>query len=162
MVKEADGKGVALGPAPYDILIRSLLAKGSFEDAMAVKDMWVSLRSVSTRRVVNAPRLHRLLSRLHQVTSGYNAISEIDVRIINWLCENALSPAGYGQWFLLSPYTHTHTRLGVQIHFGFLGRKNINLLPIRNISCVVVLRGPYRGLGLETNGQTKEVLKIWA
>uniref|UniRef100_A0A3Q3MX86 Leucine rich pentatricopeptide repeat containing n=1 Tax=Mastacembelus armatus TaxID=205130 RepID=A0A3Q3MX86_9TELE len=34
MLKEADKKGVALGPAHYDQLIRALLAKGSIEDAM--------------------------------------------------------------------------------------------------------------------------------
>lgn len=39
MLKEVDKKGVALGPAPYDHLIRALLAEGSIEDAMAVKDM---------------------------------------------------------------------------------------------------------------------------
>lgn len=39
MLKEANEKGVALGPAIYDRLIRSLLANGSHEDAMAVKDM---------------------------------------------------------------------------------------------------------------------------
>uniref|UniRef100_A0A8C3B2A9 Leucine rich pentatricopeptide repeat containing n=1 Tax=Cyclopterus lumpus TaxID=8103 RepID=A0A8C3B2A9_CYCLU len=42
MVKEAERKGVALGPAPYDILIRALLAKGFIEDAMAVKDIAAS------------------------------------------------------------------------------------------------------------------------
>uniref|UniRef100_A0A3Q1GHU0 Leucine rich pentatricopeptide repeat containing n=1 Tax=Acanthochromis polyacanthus TaxID=80966 RepID=A0A3Q1GHU0_9TELE len=39
MLKEADKKGVALSPAPYDIIIRALLAEGSSEDAMAVKDI---------------------------------------------------------------------------------------------------------------------------
>lgn len=39
MLKEADKKGVALGPAPYDHLVRALLANGSIEDAMVVKDM---------------------------------------------------------------------------------------------------------------------------
>lgn len=41
MLKDAEKKGVALGPAPYDYLIRALLSEGSMEDAMAVKDMWV-------------------------------------------------------------------------------------------------------------------------
>lgn len=39
MLKDADKKGMALGPALYDHLIRALLAKGSIEDAMVVKDM---------------------------------------------------------------------------------------------------------------------------
>ncbi|XP_034537185.1 LOW QUALITY PROTEIN: leucine-rich PPR motif-containing protein, mitochondrial [Notolabrus celidotus] len=39
MLKDADKKGVALGPAPYDHLIRALLAEGSMEDAMIVKDI---------------------------------------------------------------------------------------------------------------------------
>lgn len=39
MLKEVDKNGVALGPAPYDQLIRALLADGSLEDAMVVKDM---------------------------------------------------------------------------------------------------------------------------
>uniref|UniRef100_A0A3Q0RVT7 PROP1-like PPR domain-containing protein n=1 Tax=Amphilophus citrinellus TaxID=61819 RepID=A0A3Q0RVT7_AMPCI len=39
MLKEADKKGVTLGPSPYDHLIRALLADGSLEDAMAVKDI---------------------------------------------------------------------------------------------------------------------------
>uniref|UniRef100_A0A8D0D7B0 Leucine rich pentatricopeptide repeat containing n=1 Tax=Sander lucioperca TaxID=283035 RepID=A0A8D0D7B0_SANLU len=42
MLKEVDKKGVALGPAPYDHLIRALLAEGSIEDAMAVKDIAAS------------------------------------------------------------------------------------------------------------------------
>ncbi|XP_005930623.2 leucine-rich PPR motif-containing protein, mitochondrial [Haplochromis burtoni] len=39
MLKEADKKGVALGPSPYDHLIRALLAEGSMDEAMAVKDI---------------------------------------------------------------------------------------------------------------------------
>lgn len=39
MLKADHKKGVALGPAIYDHLIRALLAEGSIEDAMAVKDM---------------------------------------------------------------------------------------------------------------------------
>lgn len=39
MLKEADKKGVALGPSTYDHLIRALLAEGSMDEAMAVKDM---------------------------------------------------------------------------------------------------------------------------
>lgn len=35
---EADKKGVALGPALYDQLIRALLSEGSMEEAMAVKE----------------------------------------------------------------------------------------------------------------------------
>uniref|UniRef100_UPI0037E7B2E4 leucine-rich PPR motif-containing protein, mitochondrial n=1 Tax=Semicossyphus pulcher TaxID=241346 RepID=UPI0037E7B2E4 len=42
ILKDADKKGVALGPAPYDQLIRALLAEGSIEDAMVVKDIAVS------------------------------------------------------------------------------------------------------------------------
>ncbi|XP_045925978.1 leucine-rich PPR motif-containing protein, mitochondrial [Micropterus dolomieu] len=42
MLKDADKKGMALGPALYDHLIRALLAKGSIEDAMVVKDIAVS------------------------------------------------------------------------------------------------------------------------
>ncbi|KAM9344741.1 leucine-rich PPR motif-containing protein, mitochondrial [Symphorus nematophorus] len=42
ILKECNGKGVALGPAPYDHLIRALLAKGSMEEAMATKDIAVS------------------------------------------------------------------------------------------------------------------------
>ncbi|KAF1375540.1 hypothetical protein PFLUV_G00221260 [Perca fluviatilis] len=42
MLKEVDKKGVVLGPAPYDHLIRALLAEGSIEDAMAVKDIAAS------------------------------------------------------------------------------------------------------------------------
>ncbi|XP_069000477.1 leucine-rich PPR motif-containing protein, mitochondrial [Embiotoca jacksoni] len=39
MLKEADKKGVALSPLSYDYLMRSLLAEGSIEDAMVVKDI---------------------------------------------------------------------------------------------------------------------------
>ncbi|XP_061645986.1 leucine-rich PPR motif-containing protein, mitochondrial [Phyllopteryx taeniolatus] len=39
MLKEADKKGVALGPASYDHVIRTLLAGGALEDATAVKDI---------------------------------------------------------------------------------------------------------------------------
>uniref|UniRef100_A0A669DF71 Leucine rich pentatricopeptide repeat containing n=1 Tax=Oreochromis niloticus TaxID=8128 RepID=A0A669DF71_ORENI len=39
MLKEAEKKGVALGPSPYDHLIRALLAEGSMDEAMAVKDI---------------------------------------------------------------------------------------------------------------------------
>ncbi|XP_042289821.1 leucine-rich PPR motif-containing protein, mitochondrial [Thunnus maccoyii] len=42
ILKEADKKGVALGPAPYDHLIRALLAEGSIDDAMVVKDIAAS------------------------------------------------------------------------------------------------------------------------
>lgn len=42
MLIEADKKGVSLGPASFDQVIRSLLAVGSIEDAMVVKEMWVS------------------------------------------------------------------------------------------------------------------------
>ncbi|KAF7662498.1 hypothetical protein LDENG_00234790 [Lucifuga dentata] len=42
MLKEADKRGVALGPAHYDHLIRALLAKGSIEDAMVVRDIAAS------------------------------------------------------------------------------------------------------------------------
>ncbi|KAK9541331.1 hypothetical protein VZT92_001384 [Zoarces viviparus] len=42
MVKDTDKKGVALSPAPYDVLIRALLAEGAIEDAMAVKDIAAS------------------------------------------------------------------------------------------------------------------------
>lgn len=39
MLKKADKMGMALTPAPYDFLIRALLAEGAIEDAMAAKDM---------------------------------------------------------------------------------------------------------------------------
>ncbi|XP_037128630.1 leucine-rich PPR motif-containing protein, mitochondrial [Syngnathus acus] len=39
LLMEADKQGVALGPASYDHVIRSLLAGGALEDAMAVKDV---------------------------------------------------------------------------------------------------------------------------
>ncbi|XP_070771978.1 leucine-rich PPR motif-containing protein, mitochondrial [Enoplosus armatus] len=42
MLKDADKKGVALGPASYDHLIRALLAEGSIENAMVVKDIAAS------------------------------------------------------------------------------------------------------------------------
>ncbi|XP_039995324.1 leucine-rich PPR motif-containing protein, mitochondrial [Xiphias gladius] len=42
MLKKADKKGVKLTPAPYDHLIRALLAEGAIEDAMVVKDIAVS------------------------------------------------------------------------------------------------------------------------
>uniref|UniRef100_A0A673WYI8 Leucine rich pentatricopeptide repeat containing n=1 Tax=Salmo trutta TaxID=8032 RepID=A0A673WYI8_SALTR len=41
MLKDIDRKGVTLGPAPYDSLIRALLAEGSMEDAMVVKEIAV-------------------------------------------------------------------------------------------------------------------------
>ncbi|XP_061693237.1 leucine-rich PPR motif-containing protein, mitochondrial [Syngnathoides biaculeatus] len=39
MLKEADKKGVTLGPASYDHVIRALLAGGALKDATAVKDI---------------------------------------------------------------------------------------------------------------------------
>ncbi|XP_012720452.2 leucine-rich PPR motif-containing protein, mitochondrial [Fundulus heteroclitus] len=39
MLKYLDKKGVAIGPLPYDHVIRALLAQGLFEDAMGVKKM---------------------------------------------------------------------------------------------------------------------------
>uniref|UniRef100_A0AAY4D0X5 Leucine-rich PPR motif-containing protein, mitochondrial n=1 Tax=Denticeps clupeoides TaxID=299321 RepID=A0AAY4D0X5_9TELE len=42
VVTDADKKGVVLGPAPYDGVIRSLLAAGSLEDAMAVREIAIS------------------------------------------------------------------------------------------------------------------------
>uniref|UniRef100_A0AAY4D1E9 PROP1-like PPR domain-containing protein n=1 Tax=Denticeps clupeoides TaxID=299321 RepID=A0AAY4D1E9_9TELE len=42
LLKDADKKGVVLGPAPYDGVIRSLLAAGSLEDAMAVREIAIS------------------------------------------------------------------------------------------------------------------------
>ncbi|XP_071370521.1 leucine-rich PPR motif-containing protein, mitochondrial-like [Centroberyx affinis] len=42
MLKEADKKGVVLGPALYDYLIRSLLATGCMEEAMDLRDMAAS------------------------------------------------------------------------------------------------------------------------
>ncbi|XP_054655243.1 leucine-rich PPR motif-containing protein, mitochondrial isoform X2 [Dunckerocampus dactyliophorus] len=42
MLKETDKRGVALTPANYDYLIRALLAGGSVEDAMAVRDIATS------------------------------------------------------------------------------------------------------------------------
>ncbi|XP_037320697.2 leucine-rich PPR motif-containing protein, mitochondrial [Pungitius pungitius] len=42
MLKEVNNKGVALDPSTYDHVIRALLAKGSIEDAMAVRDIAAS------------------------------------------------------------------------------------------------------------------------
>lgn len=42
MLKDASKKGVAIGPAPYDHVIRALLAEGSMEEAMAAKDIAAS------------------------------------------------------------------------------------------------------------------------
>lgn len=42
LLKEADKKGVELGPSPYDQLIRSLLAAGHLEEAIAVKEIALS------------------------------------------------------------------------------------------------------------------------
>lgn len=42
VLKDAHEKGVVLSPLVYDHMIRSLLAEGSVDDAMTVKDMWVS------------------------------------------------------------------------------------------------------------------------
>ncbi|KAM6997246.1 LOW QUALITY PROTEIN: leucine-rich PPR motif-containing protein, mitochondrial [Tautogolabrus adspersus] len=42
MLKDAEKRGVAFSPAPYDHLIRALLAEGSMEDAMVVKDIAVA------------------------------------------------------------------------------------------------------------------------
>ncbi|XP_074531608.1 leucine-rich PPR motif-containing protein, mitochondrial [Halichoeres trimaculatus] len=39
MLKDADKKGMVLSPAPYDRLIRALLAEGSLEDAMVVSNI---------------------------------------------------------------------------------------------------------------------------
>uniref|UniRef100_A0AAQ5ZNC9 PROP1-like PPR domain-containing protein n=1 Tax=Amphiprion ocellaris TaxID=80972 RepID=A0AAQ5ZNC9_AMPOC len=39
MLKEAEKKGLALSPAPYDHVIRALLAEGSIDDAMVVKEI---------------------------------------------------------------------------------------------------------------------------
>lgn len=39
MLKDADKKGVAVGPILYDHVIRGFLASGSTEDAMAVHDL---------------------------------------------------------------------------------------------------------------------------
>ncbi|XP_029926241.1 leucine-rich PPR motif-containing protein, mitochondrial [Myripristis murdjan] len=39
LLKDADKKGVALGPSPYDHVIRALLAEGALEDAMVVRDI---------------------------------------------------------------------------------------------------------------------------
>uniref|UniRef100_A0A8C8EWB8 PROP1-like PPR domain-containing protein n=1 Tax=Oncorhynchus tshawytscha TaxID=74940 RepID=A0A8C8EWB8_ONCTS len=41
MLKDIERKGVTLGPAPYDSLIRALLAEGSMENAMVVKEIAV-------------------------------------------------------------------------------------------------------------------------
>nr|XP_046213284.1 leucine-rich PPR motif-containing protein, mitochondrial [Oncorhynchus gorbuscha] len=41
MLKDIDRKGVTLGPAPYDSLIRALLAEGNMENAMVVKEIAV-------------------------------------------------------------------------------------------------------------------------
>ncbi|XP_053292920.1 leucine-rich PPR motif-containing protein, mitochondrial [Pleuronectes platessa] len=42
MLKKADKQGLTLTPAPYDHLIRALLADGAYDDAMVVKDIAVS------------------------------------------------------------------------------------------------------------------------
>ncbi|XP_060896075.1 leucine-rich PPR motif-containing protein, mitochondrial [Labrus mixtus] len=42
MLKDADKRGMAFGPAPYDFLIRALLAEGALEDAMVVRDIAVA------------------------------------------------------------------------------------------------------------------------
>ncbi|XP_059422454.1 leucine-rich PPR motif-containing protein, mitochondrial-like [Carassius carassius] len=39
ILKKANGMGIVLGPAPYDTLIKALLATGNIEDAMAVKNI---------------------------------------------------------------------------------------------------------------------------
>lgn len=39
LVRDASRSGAVLGPACFDHVIRSLLAEGSMEDAMAVKSM---------------------------------------------------------------------------------------------------------------------------
>uniref|UniRef100_A0A673KLU2 Leucine-rich PPR motif-containing protein, mitochondrial-like n=1 Tax=Sinocyclocheilus rhinocerous TaxID=307959 RepID=A0A673KLU2_9TELE len=39
ILKEADSMGMVLSPAPYDTLIKTLLASGNIEDAMAVKNI---------------------------------------------------------------------------------------------------------------------------
>ncbi|KAL0983843.1 hypothetical protein UPYG_G00133470 [Umbra pygmaea] len=39
LLKDVDRMGVALGPTPYNILIRALLAEGDMEDAMVVKEI---------------------------------------------------------------------------------------------------------------------------
>ncbi|KAM3606567.1 uncharacterized protein V6R79_018880 [Siganus canaliculatus] len=43
MLKDVHKKGVALGPAAFDHVIRALLAVGSMEDAMAVRDIAASV-----------------------------------------------------------------------------------------------------------------------
>ncbi|KAI7805611.1 leucine-rich PPR motif-containing protein, mitochondrial [Triplophysa rosa] len=45
ILKEADSRGVVLGAAPYDALIKALLASGNIEDAISVKD-------IATNRIV--------------------------------------------------------------------------------------------------------------
>ncbi|XP_056147567.1 leucine-rich PPR motif-containing protein, mitochondrial [Lampris incognitus] len=42
LLKDADKKGIALGPVPYDHLIRALFSDGFMEDGMAVKDIATS------------------------------------------------------------------------------------------------------------------------
>lgn len=42
LLKDIDKKGVSLGPASYDQVIRALLAEGAMEDAMVVKDIATS------------------------------------------------------------------------------------------------------------------------
>uniref|UniRef100_A0A667YIG4 Leucine rich pentatricopeptide repeat containing n=1 Tax=Myripristis murdjan TaxID=586833 RepID=A0A667YIG4_9TELE len=44
LLKDADKKGVALGPSPYDHVIRALLAEGALEDAMVVRDIYTPTR----------------------------------------------------------------------------------------------------------------------
>ncbi|XP_076142364.1 leucine-rich PPR motif-containing protein, mitochondrial [Alosa pseudoharengus] len=42
VLKGADKAGVALGPAPYDTLLKALLAEGNLEDALVVRDIAMS------------------------------------------------------------------------------------------------------------------------
>uniref|UniRef100_A0A7N8XD71 Leucine rich pentatricopeptide repeat containing n=1 Tax=Mastacembelus armatus TaxID=205130 RepID=A0A7N8XD71_9TELE len=70
MLKEADKKGVALGPAHYDQLIRALLAKGSIEDklkSMLKTDQMPSQLAVT--RLVQALGNHGEVAGIEEVES---------------------------------------------------------------------------------------------
>ncbi|KAI4892054.1 hypothetical protein NFI96_022359 [Prochilodus magdalenae] len=60
ILKETDRKGIALGPASYDALIKALLASGNLEDAMTVKD--------TASRHVSGFELSDQASSLHIIT----------------------------------------------------------------------------------------------
>ncbi|KAL7890234.1 hypothetical protein AOLI_G00024920 [Acnodon oligacanthus] len=60
ILKETNRKGMALGPASYDALIKALLASGNLEDSMAVKDI--------ASKHISGFQLSDLASSLHIIT----------------------------------------------------------------------------------------------